>query len=74
MELELVSIEEIDVNIRRQTSSEDTTPAYLGTEHRIVVRRDTVDRRGMVRFEDNSDRRIGKERRSTQQMWNGRNL
>ena len=74
MGLELVSKEEIDVNVRRQASSEDTTPAYRGTEHRVSVRRITVDRREMVRFEDVSDRRDGKERRVTQQMWNGRDL
>ncbi len=74
MGLELVSKEEIDVNVRRQAPSEDTTLAYTGTEHRVNVRRITVDRREMVRFEDKSDRRNGKERRIAQQMWNGRDL
>jgi hypothetical protein len=74
MGLELVSKEDVDVNVRRQAPSEDTTPAYTGTEHRIVVRRITVDRREMVRFEDNSDRRNSKERRIAQQVWNGRDL
>jgi hypothetical protein len=74
MGLELVSKEEIDVNVRRKAPSEDTTPAYTGREHRVNVRRITVDRREMVRFEDTSDRRNGKERRIAQQMWNGRDL
>ncbi len=74
MGLELVSKDEIDVEVRRQAPSEDTTLAYTGTEHRIVVRRITVDRREMVRFEDKSDRRNDKERRIAQQVWNGRDL
>ena len=74
MGLELVSKEDIDVNVRRQAPSEDTTPAYMGTEHRVNVRRITVDRREMVRFEDKLDRRNGKERRVAQQLWNGRDL
>jgi hypothetical protein len=74
MGLELVSKDEVDVNVRRQAPSEETTPAYTGTDHRIVVRRITVDRREMVRFEEKSDRRAGKERRVVNQLWNGRDL
>jgi hypothetical protein len=74
MGLELVSKEEVDVDVRRQAPSEDTTLAYTGTDHRVVVRRITVDRREMVRFEDKTDRRNGKERRGSNQLWNGRDL
>ncbi len=74
MGLELVSKEDIDVNVRRQAPSEDTTLAYTGTEHRVIVRRVTVDRREMVRFEEKTDRRNGKERRVASQLWNGRDL
>ena len=74
MGLELVSKADIDVNVRRQAPSEDTTLAYTGTEHRLAVRRVTVDRRDMVRFEDKSDRRNIKERRVANQLWNGRDL
>lgn len=74
MGLKLVSKEDIDVNVRRQAPSEDTTLAYTGTEYRLAVRRITVDRRELVRFEDKSDRRNGKERRVANQMWNGRDL
>jgi hypothetical protein len=74
MGLELVSKEEVDVNVRRQAPSEDTTLAYTGTEHRLIVRRVKVDRREMVRFEDKSDRRIISDRRVAQHMWDGRAL
>jgi len=74
MGLELVSKADIDVDVRRQAPSEDTTLAYTGTEHRLLVRRVTVDRRDMVRFEDKSDRRNIKERRVANQLWNGRDL
>ena len=74
MGLELVSKEDIDVNVRRQAPSEDTTLAYMGTEHRVIVRRVTVDRREMVRFEEKTDRRNGKERRISLQVWDGRDL
>lgn len=74
MGLELVSKDEIDVEVRRQAPSDDTTLAYTGTEHRMAIRRITVDRREMVRFEDKSDRRNVKERRIAQQVWNGRDL
>ena len=74
MGLELVSKEDIDLDVRGEAPSEETTPAYMGTEHRVAVRRITVDRREMVRFEDKSDRRNGKERRVSQQLWDGRDL
>ena len=74
MGLELVSKEEVDVNVRRQAPSEETTPAYTGKDHRVAVRRITVDRREMVRFEDKSDRRAGKDRRVANKLWNGRDL
>ena len=74
MGLELVSKEEIDVNVSKQAPLEDNALGYLGSEHRAMVRRVTVDRREMVRFEDKSDRRNGKERRVASQLWNGRDL
>ena len=74
MGLELVSKEEVDVNVRRQAPSEETTPAYTGTDHRVVARRITVDRREMVRFEDKTDRRRGPERRVANKLWDGRDL
>lgn len=74
MGLKLVSKEDVDMNVRRQAPSEDTTPAYTGTDHRVNVRRVTVDRREMVRFEDKAARRSGKERRIAKQLWDGRDL
>ena len=74
MGLELVSKEDIDVKVSEQAPLEDNALGYTGTEHRHNVRRNTVDRREMVRFEQKSDRRDGKERRITNQLWNGRDL
>lgn len=74
MELELVSKDEIDSNISNQAPLEENIPAYMGTEHRVNIRRVTVDRREMVRFEQKSDRRNGKERRVAKQLWDGRDL
>ena len=74
MGLELVSKEDIDVKVSKQAPLEDNVPVYTGTEHRLNVRRNTVDRREMVRFEEKADRRSGKERRITNHMWNGRDL
>ena len=74
MELELISKDEIDGNISNQAPLEENMPVYTGTEHRKNVRRIMVDRREMVRFEDKSDRRGGRERRQSQQLWDGRDL
>lgn len=72
MELELIPKDETGRAMGNQTTEE--TPAYQGPERRKLVRRVTVDRREMVRFESKSDRRNGKERRVELQMWNGRDF
>jgi hypothetical protein len=74
MGLELVSKDVINESVSRQAPLEEDTPVYTGSEHRANIRRITVDRREMVRFEDKSGRRSGKERRVAQQMWDGRDL
>ena len=74
MGLELVSKEDIDINVSRRAEAKVTTPAYTGIDHRVFARRINLDRREMVRFEDKPDRRSGKERRVANQLWDGRDL
>lgn len=47
---------------------------YTGPERRKQLRRVTVDRREMVRFETKPDRRSGKDRRVAEKLWDGRDL
>ena len=71
MELELVPKDETSRSAVEQGVQEEK-PVYLGPERRKNIRRITVDRREMVRFEDRTDRRHGRERRVELQLWNGR--
>jgi len=52
------------------------TPEYSGPDRRIEIRRKTVDRRDMIRFEPNKDpRRSGNDRRkSVKDQWQRRDI
>jgi hypothetical protein len=55
-------------------SSEDASP-YTGPEHRMCQRRETVDRREMVRFElGKEQRRSGQDRRAPNSVWENREM
>jgi hypothetical protein len=72
MELEL---QPKDDQPRRKAEAESAEmPVYQGMERRRAVRRVTVDRRTMIRFEAGQDRRRGRERRADLQLWNGRDF
>ena len=73
MELELVPKEQIDQKVTAQ-ESEEAPLVYTGPERRKKVRRVTVDRREMVRFENKPDRRSGGDRRIATRMWDGRDF
>ncbi|WP_455198426.1 hypothetical protein [Kaarinaea lacus] len=73
MELELVPKDNIDRTVANQPSDENEL-AYTGPERRKKVRRITVDRREMVRFETKPDRRSGGDRRIATKMWDGRDI
>lgn len=52
----------------------EQTQTYNGPERRRTQRRQTVDRREMIRFEPAKEpRRSGTERRKTGDVWGGRN-
>lgn len=76
MELELVPKDVIDQSVTDQASSHEDEErlVYTGPDRRKKVRRVTVDRREMVRFENKPDRRTGKDRRLEMKMWDGRDL
>lgn len=73
MELELVPKDKIDQKVAHQ-EAEESPMVYTGPERRKKVRRVTVDRREMVRFENKPDRRNGGDRRIATSMWNGRDF
>lgn len=77
MELELVPKDVIDQTVADQIDplgGEEDKMVYTGPDRRKTVRRVTVDRREMVRFESKPDRRSGKDRRQEMKMWDGRDL
>ncbi len=72
MTLELVPKEALDDAAGQKTNNEEV-PKYIGSERRKMLRRFTVDRREMIRFEGSRpDRRSGNERRIVLQLWDGR--
>lgn len=73
MELELVPKDDYDRSVANQSPEEEGL-VYTGPNRRKNVRRVTVDRREMVRFEDKPDRRSGGDRRIATRMWDGRDL
>jgi hypothetical protein len=74
MVLELVPLEDESENDVSQQMARDETPAYGSSERRRKQRRITIDRREMVRFEANLDRRTSKDRRITRALWQGRDF
>ncbi|MBL1277634.1 MAG: hypothetical protein COB30_016250 [Ectothiorhodospiraceae bacterium] len=73
MELELVSKSEQDTP-GTDSALDGDMPKYVGPERRKSLRRITVDRREMIRFESKSDRRTKGDRRGEQKLWDGRNF
>jgi len=73
MELELVSKTESEKPSGDQPLA-DGALKYTGPERRKDARRITVDRREMVRFESNTDRRARGDRRGELKLWDGRNF
>ena len=71
MELELVPKEAYEQKVADQTPGEEPL-VYKGPDRRKKIRRVTVDRREMVRFENKPDRRCGGDRRIATRMWDGR--
>jgi len=75
MELELVpEDDEKDPANKAEEQVAEEAPAYTGPERRKQQRRQTVDRREMVRFEEKADRRSGKDRRRPQGLWKNRDF
>lgn len=72
MVLELIPKEDVGGSEGQKTPAE--SPAYAGPERRKEQRRERVDRREMVRFQANSDRRGGHERRNTLGLWKNRDF
>lgn len=73
MELELMPKSEPEKVLENQ-GIEDGPLVYTGPERRKALRRMTVDRREMARFEEKTDRRHGMDRRSELKLWDGRNF
>lgn len=75
MALELVP-EDDDKDQPEKTGEQQTEeiPAYTGPERREQQRRQKVDRREMVRFEEKTDRRSGQDRRRPQGLWKNRDF
>lgn len=75
MELELVP-EDDDKDSAKKAEGQQAgeAPAYTGPERRKQQRRQTVDRREMVRFEAKADRRSGNDRRRLQGLWENRDF
>lgn len=74
MELELMPMDEPDTGAG-DLALQDRPLKYTGPERRkIGVRRVTVDRREMARFEAKKDRRHGVDRRGDLKLWDGRNF
>lgn len=72
MELELVPDD--DLPDAEQKPVFEEAPAYTGPERRKAQRRQTVDRREMMRFEAKSGRRSGNDRRKTTGLWKNRDF
>lgn len=73
MELELMPKNESE-RVPDDQVSQDGPLIYTGPERRKELRRVTVDRREMARFEAKLDRRHGVDRRSDLKLWDGRNF
>lgn len=73
MELELVPKNE-SVRTSENLSPKERPLVYTGPERRRGLRRVTVDRREMARFEAKTDRRHGVDRRADLKLWDGRNF
>lgn len=73
MFLELVPDEEEEIITKNQHSEVDQSQ-YSGLEQRIEHRRKNVDRREMLRFEEEFDRRKGSDRRGGVKLWKERNF
>lgn len=73
MALELVPKSELDA-VPGNQGPEDGPLLYTGPERRKGLRRLTVDRREMARFESKPDRRRGSDRRGDLKLWDGRSF
>ncbi len=73
MELELMTESEPE-KVPDHQGEQNEQRLYEGQERRKEQRRQTVDRREMVRFEIKSDRRQGVERRDKNNLWKDRNF
>ena len=73
MELELMPKNEPEKAPETQ-GPVDGPLVYTGPERRKGLRRVTVDRREMARFESKLDRRRGGDRRIELKLWDGRNF
>ena len=73
MELELVPKSEPE-KIPNTVGPQDGPLKYTGPERRKGLRRVTVDRREMARFEEKTDRRHMVDRRVDLKLWDGRNF
>ncbi len=76
MELKLVA-EDDDKDPAKKKAEEQRAkevPAYTGPERRKQQRREKVDRREMVRFEEKTDRRSGQDRRRPRGLWKNRDF
>jgi hypothetical protein len=73
MELELVPKSE-PATIPENPGAKEKPLVYTGPERRRGLRRITVDRREMARFEARTDRRHGVDRRADLKLWDGRNF
>jgi len=74
MELELVPEDDDEKAEEATRPAEEEEAAYTGPERRKAQRRQLVDRREMVRFEDKPDRRSGKDRRRPLGLWKNRDF
>ncbi len=75
MALELVpEDDDKDPAKKAEEQKAEETPVYTGPERRTQQRRQTVDRREMVRFEEKTDRRSGQDRRRPQGLWKNRDF
>ncbi len=75
MALELVpEDDDKDQSEKTEKQQAEEIPAYTGSERRTQQRRQTVDRREMVRFEEKTGRRSGQDRRRPQGLWKDRDF
>ncbi len=75
MELELVpEDDEQDQDESSKKPQAEEAPVYDGPERRKAQRRQTVDRREMMRFEAKSGRRSGNDRRKPTGLWKNRDF